>query len=218
MPAGPRPIHVLMSCPARSGDPPAADVVVVPLQVRVTEMLRQPAWSRSAWIAQRTPADCPANTGDPADPRAARDTPRGHLAGDPVRACCGAEINDLTSSPVTPRADQPPLPRTANVRQRQPRRSLVQPGPRRQSRYVLRPARDIVEITYAHMYFGWELFRGEDLITMLAVGLEPPRAATALADLGCGEGRRIGWGAFTAHAGRQGIQVTSLTISAESER
>jgi len=107
MPAGPRPVQVLMSCPARSGDPPAADVVVVPLQVRVTEILTQPAWSRSAWIAQRTPVDCPANTGgDPADPRVARDTPRGHLAGGPVRARCGAEFNDLTSSPVTPRPDQ----------------------------------------------------------------------------------------------------------------
>ena len=46
---------------------------------------------------------------------------------------------------------------------------------------------------------------------------------TAIADCGMRPGWRVldigaGWGAFTAHAGRQGIQVTSLTISAESER
>jgi hypothetical protein len=141
MPAGPRPVQVLMSCPARSGDPPAADVVVVPLQVRVTEILRQPTWSRSAWIAQRTPVDCPANTGgDPADPRVARDTPRGHLAGGPVRACCGAKFTNppppqLLSLPVPgDRTGGPGHATTASAsrsslrrerHQRQPRRPLV---------------------------------------------------------------------------------------------
>ncbi len=46
---------------------------------------------------------------------------------------------------------------------------------------------------------------------------------TAIAACGMRPGWRVldigaGWGAFTEHAGRQGIQVTSLTISAESER
>src|SRR6266516_4590650 len=68
---------------------------------------------------------------------------------------------------------------------------------------------------YSHGYF-----RRDD---------EPLEAAiqrkldTAITACGMRPGMRVldigaGWGAFTAHAGRQGIQVTSLTISAESER
>jgi cyclopropane-fatty-acyl-phospholipid synthase len=68
---------------------------------------------------------------------------------------------------------------------------------------------------YSHGYFGSD---DEPLESAIQRKLD-----TAVAECGMRPGWRVldigaGWGAFTEHAGRQGIQVTSLTISAESER
>jgi cyclopropane-fatty-acyl-phospholipid synthase len=68
---------------------------------------------------------------------------------------------------------------------------------------------------YSHGYFSSD---DEPLEAAIQRKLD-----TAIAECGLRPGSRVldigaGWGAFTAHAGRQGIQVTSLTISAESER
>ena len=68
---------------------------------------------------------------------------------------------------------------------------------------------------YSHGYFSRD---DESLEAAIQRKLD-----TAITECGMRPGWRVldigaGWGAFTAHAGRQGIQVTSLTISAESER
>ncbi len=68
---------------------------------------------------------------------------------------------------------------------------------------------------YSHGYFSSD---DEPLEAAIQRKLD-----TAIAECGMRPGWRVldigaGWGAFTEHAGRQGIQVTSLTISAESER
>ena len=68
---------------------------------------------------------------------------------------------------------------------------------------------------YSHGYFSRD---DEPLEAAIQRKLD-----TAITACGIRPGMRVldigaGWGAFTAHAGRQGIQVTSLTISAESER
>ncbi len=68
---------------------------------------------------------------------------------------------------------------------------------------------------YSHGYFSRD---DEPLEAAIQRKLD-----TAITACGMRPGMRVldigaGWGAFTAHAGRQGIQVTSLTISAESER
>jgi cyclopropane-fatty-acyl-phospholipid synthase len=68
---------------------------------------------------------------------------------------------------------------------------------------------------YSHGYFSHD---DEPLEAAIQRKLD-----TAITDCGMQSGWRVldigaGWGAFTAHAGRRGIQVTSLTISAESER
>jgi cyclopropane-fatty-acyl-phospholipid synthase len=68
---------------------------------------------------------------------------------------------------------------------------------------------------YSHGYFSRD---DEPLEAAIQRKLD-----TAITDCGMRPGWRVldigaGWGAFTAHAGRRGIQVTSLTISAESER
>jgi cyclopropane-fatty-acyl-phospholipid synthase len=68
---------------------------------------------------------------------------------------------------------------------------------------------------YSHGYFASD---DEPLEAAIQRKLD-----TAITACGIQPGWRVldigaGWGAFTAHAGRRGIQVTSLTISAESER
>jgi cyclopropane-fatty-acyl-phospholipid synthase len=68
---------------------------------------------------------------------------------------------------------------------------------------------------YSHGYFAAPDEALEDAIER--------KLATALRSAGVGLGARVldigaGWGAFTEFAGRRGIEVTSLTISAESAR
>ena len=58
-----RPTHMLTSCPSRGDEPGTLEVVVTPRQVRVTTAVSRPAPSGSARTAQRTPPDCPANSG-----------------------------------------------------------------------------------------------------------------------------------------------------------
>ncbi|MFT3767382.1 MAG: class I SAM-dependent methyltransferase [Minicystis sp.] len=68
---------------------------------------------------------------------------------------------------------------------------------------------------YSHGYFAHD---DEPLEAAIQRKLD-----TALTSVGVGPGARVldigaGWGAFTQHAARRGIRVTSLTISAESHR
>jgi len=68
---------------------------------------------------------------------------------------------------------------------------------------------------YSHGYFACD---DEPLESAIARKLD-----TAIEACGIRPGWRVldvgaGWGAFTEHAGKQGVRVTSLTISAESER
>ncbi|APR81802.1 Cyclopropane-fatty-acyl-phospholipid synthase [Minicystis rosea] len=68
---------------------------------------------------------------------------------------------------------------------------------------------------YSHGYFAHDEEPLEDAILR--------KLDTALTSIGVGPGARVldigaGWGAFTQHAARRGIHVTSLTISAASHR
>jgi hypothetical protein len=60
---GARPTQMLTSCPSRGDEPGTLEVVVTPRQVRVTTAVSRPPPSGPARTAQRTPPDCPANTG-----------------------------------------------------------------------------------------------------------------------------------------------------------
>src|SRR5262249_37313516 len=72
----------------------------------------------------------------------------------------------------------------------------------------------------AHRCYSHGYFMSDDESLVAAT---ERKLATALAESGARPGDRVldvgaGWGAFTEYAGRRGIEVTSLTISRQSQK